>query len=861
MTNHQFACMAVARFFPVRGARVLLALSVLATALATPAAAQTTYSVAGTGLWSGSATWSPTVVGGPLATDVIAIVNPALAATVSLGGTSGSAYNIASITHSGSSAIIFQPSTTVSDTGVKTLAVAGDVRVNGSGLLTFRQAATPNLLTLTVGGNLLVDSGTLAIGTNSNNPAPTFTLTGSTVVASGATLAVGVSSPTLNRTVLNGTFSSFNSVSTNASAAGFLGLSGTGSIVTVDGLAASTFSVGLSNTTGSFTYAGSITQAGTNTTVAIQKSNAGRQVLSGALTYSGATTINGGVLQFDSAMPATTRVVFGSTTGTSVLGLGFGNLAMNTGQSAGQVHFINNAVGGFAAYNADRTVTLNGGAVLTWGTNSFMGVSGAGGGTGQLVLGSDTADAKVTFINDINLNGATRTILVPDGPARYEGELSGVLSNGGIRKQGAGVLRLTGSAATGITLQSTAGVAAIAGSGTYGGNFFLDGGVLGLGNGDLTRALGTGNGQVRLTADGAGFAAFDADRTVNIGGGTSLTWATTSNFFSVSGSTMVLNVDQSDAKLTFANNLGLGTGATRTIQVGNGTASVDAAITGTISGASNFVKTGAGVLELSAANTFSGATTITAGQLRIAAGNINSSSGITINGSGAELKYNSATALTAPITLTQGTISGTGTIGTAVTVDTNDVISPGNSPGIQAYTSLHAWAPGGTYKWELNALTGSPGTNWDLVNVTSGTFSLAALAATPGNQFVLDLTTLGAGDAAGQLVNPYDGGSYTFAIASYNPANFLLPIGFSNTAGADLTSLFTFNGLANWQGTQPQVADISVKINSTATGIDLVIVPEPGALALVGLGVAAAAWAAHRRRCGSHARGSSNSAR
>jgi autotransporter-associated beta strand protein len=261
-------------------------------------------------------------------------------------------------------------------------------------------------------------------------------------------------------------------------------------------------------------------------------------------------------------------------------------------------------------------------------------------------------------------------------------------------------------------------------------------------------------------------------------------------------------------------------------------------------------KTGSGLWRLTGNNSYTGATTVSAGQLHVSAGNINSSSGITLNGATAELRYNSATALSAPLTLTQGTISGTGTIGTAVTVNTSDVISPGNSPGIQAYTSLHAWAPGGTYKWELNALTGSPGTNWDLVNVTSGTFSLGALATTPGNQFVLDLTTLGAGDVAGQLVNPYDGGSYTFAIASYNPANFLLPIGFSNTAGTDLTSLFTFNGLANWQGAKPQAADISVKINLTATGIDLVIVPEPGALALAGIGIAAAGYALRHRRNG-----------
>jgi hypothetical protein len=222
---------------------------------------------------------------------------------------------------------------------------------------------------------------------------------------------------------------------------------------------------------------------------------------------------------------------------------------------------------------------------------------------------------------------------------------------------------------------------------------------------------------------------------------------------------------------------------------------------------------------------------------------------VLVNDASAQLNYNSSTALTAPLQVTAGTISGTGSISAVggVTIGTGAIISPGNSAGIQAYTTLHAWAPGGTYKWELNALTGSPGTNWDLVNVTSGTFSLGALADALGSRFLLDLTTLGVGDLAGPLVNPYDGGSYTFAIASYNPANFLLPTGFSNTAGTDLTGLFQIN-LGNWQGAQPEAGNISVKINSAANGIDLVIVPEPGTLALAGIGIAAAGYAIRRRR-------------
>jgi len=70
----------------------------------------------------------------------------------------------------------------------------------------------------------------------------------------------------------------------------------------------------------------------------------------------------------------------------------------------------------------------------------------------------------------------------------------------------------------------------------------------------------------------------------------------------------------------------------------------------------------------------------------------------------------------------------------AVSVGTNAILSPGNSPGTQAFSAGLTWAPGGTYRWELAALTGVPGTTWDLLDVTAGSFDLSSLGAAAGSR-------------------------------------------------------------------------------------------------------------------------------
>jgi autotransporter-associated beta strand protein len=544
--------------------------------------------------------------------------------------------------------------------------------------------------------------------------------------------------------------------------------------------------------------------------------------------------------------------------------------------TSGQVVVQDSSGIGFATVSGGNVVRFTGASQLTATTNNFnsnFSLAGSLTFTGATVS-ANTLSIDTTGGGVLNLNGknfATRAILFA-GSGDYQittGTVSPTLSpffhqhstgvvtidsagatTTALYKGGAGTLALTtrgGSGALGIyegALRANGATVYSAGNTVLGG-----GGVLELGAaGTFTGATGTAAGQIRWIGDG-GFSAFGAERTVQIGGNTNtLTWGATD--FVPDDNALVLSNVKSDNTVNFQNGLDFGT-QPRLVRVANGSAAIDAKLSGVLSGnyGGGLYKTGAGTLELTAANTYRGETSINAGTLRVSGGgSINQSQRVLVNNASAQLNYNSSTALTAPLQVTAGTISGTGSISASggVSIGTGAILSPGNSPGIQAYTTLHAWAPGGTYKWELNALTGSPGTNWDLVNVTSGTFSLGELADAPGSRFLLDLTTLGVGDVAGQLVNPYDGGSYTFAIASYSLANVLLPTGFSNTAGADLTGLFQIN-LGNWQGTQPQAGNISVKINSAANGIDLVIVPEPGTLALAGIGIAAAGYAARRR--------------
>jgi autotransporter-associated beta strand protein len=98
--------------------------------------------------------------------------------------------------------------------------------------------------------------------------------------------------------------------------------------------------------------------------------------------------------------------------------------------------------GGFAAKGGKLTVNVNClGGSLTWTGNGHNGVAGT------MILNSAFADSEVEIANNVDLNGGVRTIQVDDNPysAGDYATISGAVANGGIVKNGAGTLVLSGA--------------------------------------------------------------------------------------------------------------------------------------------------------------------------------------------------------------------------------------------------------------------------------------------------------------------------------------------------------------------------------------------------------------------------------
>lgn len=221
------------------------------------------------------------------------------------------------------------------------------------------------------------------------------------------------------------------------------------------------------------------------------------------------------------------------------------------------------------------------------------------------------------------------------------------------------------------------------------GSTTISGGILEFGSSNFTGALGTANGGVRILGDG-GFSAFGATRSVNIGGAatpTTITWGDIN--FLPNNATFYLSSTRSDAMLDFQNGLSLGT-LTRTVRVFDGSASVDAQMSGVLTGTGELRKTGPGTLALTATNTFAGLTSVREGTLVIngrMAGAVNVVAG-TLQGGGDGA--------------TTGVIQRNVTIGNGAGIG-DSILSPGNSIGTLTTLGALSLASDAVFKFEFDS--------------------------------------------------------------------------------------------------------------------------------------------------------------
>jgi uncharacterized delta-60 repeat protein len=281
---------------------------------------------------------------------------------------------------------------------------------------------------------------------------------------------------------------------------------------------------------------------------------------------------------------------------------------------------------------------------------------------------SSQSGGTYTFTETMNLiqTGVGTTIL--SGTNQYSGSTF---------VQG-GVLRLDSQKAIPGGIGSSGGTSPIV----------VEGGILGLGAEDFGRNLGTGNDKIQFKGNG-GFAAYGADRSVSFGGSSSPERLRFGNQgFVPDGSSLLLSSQDATHKLTFQNPLDLGA-FSQAINVGNGSADVDAELAGDLSGLGRLIKFGLGSLRLGVSNTNSGGLEIADG--RVVAANVTNVFGLAGSTTGivrlGSSRTNTRTGAGIDLQIEGGTINNKLEVG-AVNSSSSEWVAGGQVDSNQASTNV-----------------------------------------------------------------------------------------------------------------------------------------------------------------------------
>ena len=290
-----------------------------------------------------------------------------------------------------------------------------------------------------------------------------------------------------------------------------------------------------------------------------------------------------------------------------------------------------------------NTITSTGILTVEPGDLNFFGSSTTpnliinSGGTlklgGNVTVNSTVTSASISDTGTLDLNGADRTFTVDNGGAGLSitASINGAWCD--LIKAGSGTLTLTGTNSYAGATSVNAGTLSIASGGTVSdsdGYIGYDSGSTGTVTVDGRGSQWNNSGELKIGEDGTGTLNITNGGTVNVGSsGTG-----TAYLGSESGSSGTLNIGGATPGAGTAGTLNAGT-----LNGGPGTAilnfnQTDATIfSASIIGSTHVNQNGPGTTTLTAANTYTGVTTVSAGTLTVTSGgSIDGTSTVTIDG-------------------------------------------------------------------------------------------------------------------------------------------------------------------------------------------------------------------------------------